>query len=286
MRFSMPSSSLSCGLIIVLVAAIPVHGQRPQSTVVKNSDIVFIGTVLKTGAVSFHDVPVTGNTVIVTIDSVLEKPRAVSLDKGDRVTVVTKDPSQFRAGVHATFYTVGWIFGDGVAVREIGHDVPADPADPPSASQKQEEQMQARKQISDADLRDRIRQADLVIAGQVRKVEAASTAGSPTLGSTAPITEHDPEWKQAVIHVESSIKGAPPNQNVVVRFPGSIDVAWYDAPKLKEGQQGVFFLQTDKISGAPKAMLAGHQVPAYTVLSPSDVLSKDEMQRVRALANK
>jgi len=57
-----------------------------------------------------------------------------------------------------------------------------------------------------------------------------------------PITEHDPQWREAEIEVDEVEKG-PRKRRVVVRFPGSDDVRWYRAPKFQPGQEGVFILQ-------------------------------------------
>src|SRR2546422_4740855 len=34
----------------------------------------------------------------------------------------TGRPGSLKVGTQATFYTTGWIFGRGVAVREVGHE--------------------------------------------------------------------------------------------------------------------------------------------------------------------
>src|SRR5467141_1427631 len=93
-----------------------------QAALAKQSSIVFAGTVSQLGAASFAGVPKSAQTVVVRVDSVLKKPSAVSLKKGDNVTVELKDPSAFQQGTQATFYTEGWIFGSGVAVKELGHE--------------------------------------------------------------------------------------------------------------------------------------------------------------------
>jgi hypothetical protein len=108
-------------LLAPAVAGFP-QGQNSQAALAKQSSIVFSGTVSQLGAVSFAGVPQSPQTIVVRVDSVLKKPPAVSLKKGDNVTVELKDPSAFQQGTQATFYTEGWIFGSGVAVKELGHD--------------------------------------------------------------------------------------------------------------------------------------------------------------------
>jgi len=73
---------------------------------------------------------------------------------------------------------------------------------------------------------------------------------------------------------------------VVVRFPGSADVAWVGTPKFAVGQEGTFLLHKDSTTGSPLTMIAGRSVPAYTALHKVDVLSKQDATRVRALIRK
>src|SRR5207247_6585776 len=73
-------------------------------------------------AVAVPEVPASDRTVVVRVDQVLEKPAAVALSTGDSVTVLTERRGSPKPGTQATFYTTGWIFGRGVAVREIGNE--------------------------------------------------------------------------------------------------------------------------------------------------------------------
>lgn len=275
--------SITGAALLLTLIALPASGQFSRAEVLKKSSIVFIGTVSQVGEASFAGVPVSPRTVVVRVDVVLEKPSAVSLVQGDEVTVEVKDPSLFREGVQATFYANGWIFGKGLAVREVGHEISTVKLQAEAVSEKGEELSQTRKELSDAELRARIEAADVVIVGRVVEVHPGTMAAVAKVGPM-PITEHAPNWQEAVIRVESAIKGAQANQEIVVRFPGSLDVAWHGVPKFKKGQEGTFVLQKDRVSGTPKAMLAGAQVDAYTALNPLNVLSKEEAQRVRALA--
>src|SRR5256885_9352201 len=117
---------------ILLAVALSLPGsagvaQMSRATLVKQSDIIFIGTVTQVGAVAVPEVPASPRTVVVRVDQVLEKPAAVALATGDSVTVETARAGSLKAGTQATFYTTGWIFGRGVAVREVGHE----PGHPP-----------------------------------------------------------------------------------------------------------------------------------------------------------
>src|SRR3989454_9344199 len=112
-------------ILLALALALPgVEGvaQMSRASLVKQSDIIFIGTVTQVGAVAVPEVPASPRTVVVRVDQVLEKPAPVALTAGDSVTVETARAGSLKAGIQATFYTTGWIFGRGVAGREGGHE--------------------------------------------------------------------------------------------------------------------------------------------------------------------
>src|SRR6266567_2023027 len=145
---------LSTALLAPCVTGFP-QVQNNQAALAKQSSIIFSGTVSQLGAVSFVGVPQSPQTIVVRVDSVMKKPAAVSLKKGDTVTVEVKDPSAFQEGTQATFYTEGWIFGSGVAVRELGHDVkPGGGKARAGGSAAERSFAQMQQQISDQELRD------------------------------------------------------------------------------------------------------------------------------------
>lgn len=282
-QISRPRRSALAAVVFLSLLVLPAGAQQPsRAELLRKSSIVFAGTVTKTGTVSFSGVPASPQTLVVQVDTVFEKPAAVALAVGDKVTVQVKDPSAFRPEVQATFYCKGWIYGEGLALREVGHEILAEKLSAAAAEQKQKTLAQTRRELSDAKLRARIQAADVVLAGRVVAVRPATMMAMDT--RREPISEHAPNWQEAVIRVESSIKGAEAGQEIVVRFPGSNDVAWYNVPKFKKGQEGTFFLKQDAVSGAPKALHAGATVDAYTALNPKDVLPKQAAARVRALS--
>ena len=120
---------------------------------------------------------------------------------GGAVTVQVLDPSPLRGGVQATFYNQARIFGEGVAVREVGHELVVQAT---GVAQGQDAQT-FHQQRQDEQLRARIAAADMVMVGRVVSV------GPSTLSQfepTGPVTEHNPGWQEAVVEVETGIKGA------------------------------------------------------------------------------
>ena len=270
-------------MLLAVALALPgsAAAQLSRAALVKQSDIIFIGTVTQVHAVAVPEVPASDRTIVVRIDQVLEKPAAVALTPGDSVTVQTVRPGSLKPGTQATFYTTGWIFGRGVAVREVGHELGHSPV---VAADQQEAVARARLDVNDADLRAHILKAAMVVAGRVEQVRPAELAAAP--GRPKRITEHDADWQEAIIQVEDGLKGARAGEQVVVRFPGSHDVAWVGTPRFAVGQEGTFLLHKDSTTGSPTTMIAGRAVPAYTALHKLDVLPKQDAPHIRDLIRK
>ena len=257
--------------------------QRSRMVMMRQADLIFVGTVAAIGAASMAGVPVSQRTLSVAVDAVLEKSAAVRLGAGDTVTVEAAALGALAVGKQATFYTRTWLFGRGIAVQEVGHETMAARRSAAALVLLQDSVSRVRRQVSDSTLQARIRASDMIVVGRVETIRPATLAAMP--GVRRRVTEHDPVWQEAVLVVETMIKGAAPaDQRVVVRFPGSLDVAWRTMPRFAVGQEGTFLLRRDRVSGTPTAMVAGQQVTAYAALSTQDVLTKQDAARVQALA--
>ena len=251
-----------------------------QATLLGKSSIVFSGTVSQLAATSFADVPKSEQTIVVRVDSIMKKPPAVSLKSGDSVTVEVKDASAFQEGAHATFYTDGWIFGSGVAVKELGHVLgqASEPLLAPGSGKNP-----GQGQLSDQELKERMNESDFVVVGRVTDVHRWKAPKTKS-GSPSHVTEHDPDWHEAVVEIQSVLKGGQVKGNkVVVRFPNQNDVAWVHSPRFTKNQRGIFCLNRDKATGAPMAKLGSKEVSVYTCLGHGDALPLSEEARVRAL---
>lgn len=270
-----------CIVLLMLLAESSGLAQMPRVQLVQQSDIIFVATVKEMEKTSFSGVPASSRTLVAEVDAVLDKPPALPLVAGDHVTIEVRDPSLFRAGMQATFYARGWIIGEGLAVREVEHEQASQPLTVAAASEVRQDVERVRRDLSDAQLKARIQDADMVVAGRVLSIQNATL--QPSGARPARITEHNPDWREAVVAVDTPIKGAQANERLLVRFPASIDVQWFNAPKFSVGQQGIFILKRDTVSGAPKALLAGAEVQPYTALGAQDVLPLAETERVLRL---
>ena len=266
-------------------------GELPQATdnqaaLVKQSSIIFAGTVSQVAATSFAGVPKSAQTIVVRVDSVLKKPAAVSLKKGDNVTVEVKDPAAFQDGTQATFFADGWIFGAGVAVKEVGHEILPSGGTPVAAAGTGEKTFgQLQQEIGDQELQRRVATADYVIIGRITDVHQWIVPKSAAARYRT--SEHSANWHEAVLQIQSILKGPKVKRNkMIVRFPQSQDVAWANAPKFEKQQQGIFILKKDQVSGDATASLGGYTVDAYTCLTPGDWLPLSDEARVRSLLKK
>jgi len=261
--------------LVLISLAVPLSAQLSRTALVRQSDIIFAGTVIQAG--------------VVRVDQVFEKPAAVSLAKGDSVTVLPARAGggSLNPGLQATFYTKGWIYGQGVTVREVGHETIGPPPQLAAAAvastgtAQQDLVARARQQVDDADLKARIQAAAMVVVGRVEQIRPPAYTAAPARPKR--FSEHDPDWQEAIIHVDEGLKGATAGERVVVRFPGSRDVAFVGTPRFAAGQEGTFLLQKDTATGSPLSVMAGQQVPAYTALHRLDVRPKQDAQHVRTL---
>jgi hypothetical protein len=205
-------------------------------------------------------VPVSDNTIIVKVGEVLEVPTLLSDYAGKEITVYVKDPTTRNEGEQSIFFTQGWLLGEGIAVQEVGH------LQGENVIELRKKIADARQIIADQDLEDRIVKAGLVVVGKVSEIKAITEQGRP-----GPISEHDPQWQEAILEIETVLKGDGSLKKIAVRFPGSIDVAWVGVPKFNAGQEGIWILQRDQ------------QTRTYTALNPLDFQSKDQLERIKEM---
>jgi hypothetical protein len=266
-----------------------------ESQLESRARFIFQGTVIQTKAVTMPNVPVSSRTVVVRVDQVSKAPPALAQSVGREITVELAKGQKVKVGQRATFYTNGWVYGDGLAVRAVGLG-PVRPAVAAAAASPGSAAEPARA-LADSDLRDRVARADLVVAGRVsgirlpepetqaRALAAAAGAATPDHG---PISEHDPLWREAVIEVEDVIKGSHGPRTLVVRFPSSTDVRWHKAPKFLPGQEGVWLLNKREISApgglAVAAGTAGAPgLEAYAAVGPLDYQPPQRLDHLKLL---
>lgn len=259
----------------------------PRKTAqIEKPTFVFKGTIKKIKRATMNEVPVDDHTAVVMVDQIIEAPSDLAGYSGHEITVQLSGRRKVTAGQQLIFKTNSWLYGESIAVRSLSeepikssHVAMLAAGVDPVARRAQREQ------------REHFAEADLVVSGKVVAVRLPEETSPKRAGALAsvqssrrPISEHDPKWREAVIQIDNVYKGNHKKKQVVVRFPASTDVMWYNAPKFHPGQQGHFMLhkaKTDKPTTKPARKgkksaaaavtpKAGKESEAYVALDPMD----------------
>jgi hypothetical protein len=247
----------------------------------------FEGSVKRVGDANVQGVRDRSRTAVVTVETVVRAPQAlVGLERHD-VTIRLADGESVTNGERAVFYTNSWIFAENVALLSLGHEpAPAAAAMAGSTVGRDPARAAAHHRI-----RQRVSAAAAVVSGKVTAIglpgaPVAAAAAGPAPAVSVWISEHNPFWHDAFVEVQHVHKGAVGKNQVLVRFPSSTDVRWYRAPKFHTGQEGVFSLHDDRVSGHPigaMALAVGIQPGAvFTCLSPADFQPAEKRAEVAA----
>jgi hypothetical protein len=129
--------------------------------------------------------------------------------------------------------------------------------------------MSYQQQSPDAELPQRLAQADTVISGVV--VDTAPMGGQPA--SLGPV--QNPDWQRATVQIETVEKGKVETKTMDVLFAKSTDIAWHRSPKLAKGDHVVLLLH--------RRDPFGRAVPGLAVVHPSDKQAITELPKVRGL---
>jgi hypothetical protein len=233
---------------------------------IRSSKFIFLGTPERLRAATLPIVPVTDGTAVVKVDEVYRAPAVLGDLSKQSITVQLNGDQEVQLNKQVVFFTNGWLYGDNIAVVEVGHlEVGEDHS-------KIRDQVSARlRHYSDEELIARIDQADLIVVALVIGMAAAGPA------RPARVTEHSPDWWEAQLEIQSVDKGAIGEKVVTLLYPNSRDVMWFRAPKPQPGQQGIWFLKRMRI---PEL-----DAEAFTALDPLDVHPGEpvELERLRSL---
>lgn len=248
---------IGLALLAALGWAGPGRAQGPTADSLKEltkaADLVFRGTVLKPGAANLEIVEPTGKTAVVRVEETLSSSGTLDDFTGKEITVFLRDAGSVKAGEQSVFFTTVALLGETLGVVEVGRRGPED---------LRAQVATARRQNLAEGLRTRMAASDLAVSGRV--VSLGTTAKAAGGGV---ITEHDPQWREAVVEVRSVLHGQLVEKTVSVWFPASHDVMWAHAPKLEAGREGVWLLHRHEAEG---------RGPVWAVLDPQDQLSAEE----------
>ena len=226
------------------------------------ADFVFRGTIrrLHTSTMQVEDV---SHLAVVRLNEVVSGSGDIKnfLDKD--ITVSLLNPANVREGQERIFFAVPWQYGESIGVEELGSYITESKAAAKAAAESNIERAQMEK--SDRKLKERIDKAPRIIVGRISNIK---TTKRPI------VSEHDPEWQEAIIEVTETIKGGS-SDKVTILYPGSQDVMWYQVPKPQIGQDGVWLLESGLVGAAAPDQLG--------VADPADFLPRSELSRVKKL---
>lgn len=227
----------------------------------RSSGFIFSGTVVKLGDSTVSTLPPDKDFVVIRVERGLRVDSVLGDLTGKLITMAPSRPGSLRPEQRAVFFTHSWIHGGGIAVREVAHLDPAAEAEVAAAVEL----------LPEVELAERLLSAELVVLAEVARIE------------NLPRTSYERDaalWAAAHLQIERVIRGVP-HEPVVVYFPTSVGPPWFDAPRFKEGQRGVFVLHEpsrDK-NLSEKSLAAG----SLLALDPSDFLPESKLPQVESL---
>lgn len=242
---------------------------KSVSDLIQRSHYIFLGRVEKTQSSTLKVLPASKRTAVVRVMKVLRSPRTLNNFTGQDITVVLAMSEGLKPGKELVFFTNGQLYGESIAVQEVGR-LP----NGREATRLKQQIRAADTRSSERELAARIAKAAIVVGGQV-------ISSKPLVeGQSKPISEHDPQWQEAVIRVATVIKGKVPKSRLVaVLYPKSKDVMWAGAPQLAQGVSGIFILQRNQVEFGPPQL----RVPGLTALHPLDLQPNAQLKLMRRL---
>src|SRR5438105_421873 len=239
-------------LLVLVLQSFAVVGRADMSDqqlqdMVNQSTLIFTGTMLGFGS-NVPSIDSTDNPIIVGVDHV-EWATADALKNfgslvGKQLTVIV-NPS-FTAGpapkqnMSAMFFVQPLLYEKNIAVTAIAFADDNTVQDLPKriAAVVQQKQQQP--------LVDAVKSADRIVTGAVQETRALPDTKLGELRSVANgrdlFSEHSPRWREAIIRVQSMLKGDRTEKMVIVIFPSTDDRLWAQSPKFTVRQAGIWLL--------------------------------------------
>ena len=237
--------------------------QPELQKLVRDSSLIFSGTVIEVGASSVTNLPPRDNFAVVSVDNPMRFDPALGDLRRRKITVALLKRGELQPDEKAVFFTLDWIQGGGIAVREVAH-LPA----------RQEDAVAAEvKRLPERHLAERLASAMLVVMAEVSEIK-------PT---PFDIRSRDaPQWATARFRNLEALKGQP-IENMVALFPTSERPIWARSPRLKRRQRGIFLLHRPP-DWPPLPDLGPTIISAvYTLLDQADVQPESQRPLIEKL---
>jgi hypothetical protein len=236
-------------------ASAPANVQRLMA----ESNLVFQGTVTRVNATTEPEMPASASTVAIVVERILKGENLVSEVVGREITLQLVRPRSVTKGQALLVFSNLAVAGKTIAVKEVAH------YDAKSSAAMISQVSDSVRAKPEADLQSSVARADLIVTGTVASITPRQAPGP--VGS-----EHDPQWTQAVVDVQSTEKGSAQTR-VTVWFAASTDIRWFRSPKLQQGQAGVFLMARSRERG----------LDGYTIQGPLDFQLLAQREHIRQL---
>jgi hypothetical protein len=253
----------------------------------EDSTLTFKGTIVSLGS-NVGGVNSSDNPIIVKVENVERGNDAISRNfgslVGEQMTVIL-DPSfksgpERKPGVSAVFFVNPLLYEEHIAVTAVAV------ANNQTVKNLPKRLSAAVEQNKKKLLNDALKSADLVVSGVVQEIKTLPDEKLAKLQSLANgrdlYSEHSPRWREAIVRVQSVLKGNRAEKLVMVVFPSTDDRMWAESPKFNAGQRGTWLLHTRDQLAEDRAKILltaeqfhGQQVNAYTALGPEDFHQRD-----------
>lgn len=199
---------------------------------VDRASFIFVGKILARGRSSVRDLSPRPELAIAELELPLRVDPVLGDPTGQPITVLPAPGADIAVGRRLIFFANSWVHAEAIAVVALANL---------AAKGKLEQQVKdAVNDLPRRRLAERVARAKLIAHAVVGGVQPASEVREP-------LSEHSPRWRMARLRVQDVLKGELPRQRgqtrtVSVYFPGSDDVAYWDVPKLREGEEAVYLL--------------------------------------------
>jgi hypothetical protein len=251
-------------------------------TLAERSAIVVRGTVMRLNA---SDEPLqapANNTVVIKVSRMYAGSEVTGDQTGRTVTVVLSRTMRLKVGSEGLFFGNPRYVGKSLTMVDVGETL--SPNTSGAAAADLETGLQARR---DLPLRERLATASLVFRGKVES-ERPLPVNDRKREFRVPPSEHDPEWHVASVRVITPIRGGERDALVLIIFPASRDIMWFNTPKLRPGMDAIFITHKPEREQALLLRTTGvtafiEKQPAELVTHPFDVRPVSDEQRVLRL---
>lgn len=262
MRKAWLMATLTVAAASPALAAPPTQGETALiDKLAQQAHIVFVGRIERANASNTKGLAATPETALVRVEEALELPPALAGASGQVITIQLARSEALKSGARAIFFATGLLYGDHLAVREVGR-LPAS-VDAPAVRKELEA---VRQRAVEAALAARVEGAATVVVAKVVRIENPKPKRS---------SEHAPDLAPARLEVRSALKGQAKG-TLSVWFARSGDEAWVMSPKLHVGEEAIFL-----VHAAEKGLPAGNYV-----LHPLDVQPLDKADVIRPMTTR